>query len=335
MKKLVFGAVILSLLLVFAPLTSAQQLPESYIDPDGTLMLNYPRGWRVVKSDGRYEFIIPNDRFSLALFVNEFDDDPIESLELWSSVEDDAEIEPFLTPGGKTAARIIVHSYLTTAYYAISLDDETTLTLLFIGGRGDHSFQEENLLGLLDSIAVPGASDMPAEIESAAAIELSANYEQGNFSFAYPEDWFYGAYQGKVAISNIQGRAQYREPEYVVVNTGETVVLVYPDIASLPGLSRRLLEGDDLSLDNVSTIMAISLLVEGGTTMDFDGETLEIGNYEAMVTPLFSEKEDYLLIVLELPEDRYVTVIGVVEPGELADFENTFLAIAESVAVAE
>ena len=310
----------------------AAQTPDldgTYVDPDGEYAFDYPADWRIVPDDTHLGFGVPNNDTSPTMYFSS-SLSPMELIEYLNFTESKPEE---MMIGDRNGAKLVDHSFATSADYAVEFAPGKTAMISVFTNRAEAERWEPLFLAILESMRVPGSDETSAEAAALAeAMTLDVTYEGADITFDYPGEWFTGGYQGRAVFSNSQPHAQYREPEFIYVDSGQIVVVVYPNIELLPGLVRRVMdEGDDNAYD-VAGVFGIAILIEAASYTLPDVEELEVAGHDAAMTILTSESEDYVVLTVELAPEEVVTIIGVSEVAEMYLFQNTILAMAESLA---
>ena len=164
---------------------------------------------------------------------------------------------------------------------------------------------------------------LAAPLTALAQEPLTEQYTSpsGSLSLSYPAGWAYEEDTGMLALSNDPAAFQ---ADTIPPGAIGLVILEPSTLGMLTG-------GQEMSLQDLMSMLAMGLSEGGVDATTLAPEQITIGDRSAMRLLFNIEQNDVLLLAIDLGDENSVVVVALLAPGELGQFEDTVLAIAESI----
>lgn len=164
---------------------------------------------------------------------------------------------------------------------------------------------------------------LTAPLAALAQDPLTEEYTSpsGSLSLSYPAGWAYQEDAGMLALSNDPAAF-----ESSGIPAGAVGLIVIE-----PSLLGVLTGGQDMGFEEMMAMLAVGLSEGGVDVNSLEPEQIAVGDRPATRLFFTVEGNDVLLLGLDLGDGNVAAVVALVAPGELDQFEDTVLAIAESI----
>jgi len=166
--------------------------------------------------------------------------------------------------------------------------------------------------------------------------DVVGNWQTGTLTFAYPEDWFTAVMIGNLFLSN---RAEFSIS--AGVQPGQVFArFATPDYNWLPFVSTEAIENcavDTTGITPAAVIEAQMLTADGIAGLEEQNalytlpQAIPLPQHNAALMRVILAERDMLVLAVDLGAGYIVSLVAFASPGEMDQFEDVLLAIADTM----